>query len=394
MNPSRNPFVPAAGVQPPELVGRDALLERMAIATERMRLGRFAKSMVLVGLRGVGKTVLLDRMRHDAAKLGIETIRIEAPERRSLPAILAPRLRLALLNLSSSERAKESAIRALRALAGFVKGLRVKYNDIEVGLDYEPQRGLADNGDLDHDLHALLEASGQAARSAGTSIVLFIDELQNVGEAELAPLIMAMHGVAQQSLPVMLVGSGLPQIRGQMGRSKSYAERLFDFPSIGALPLADAKLAVSKPAADAGVAIDEDALDHIAAVTRGYAYFVQEWGKCAWDFARQSPITKRDVVAASTLATASLDESFFMVRFDRVTPQERKYLRAMAELGVGPHRSGEIARHLGRETNAMGPTRDQLIEKGMIWSPSHGETAFSVPMFDEFLKRAMPTVDG
>jgi hypothetical protein len=285
-------------------------------------------------------------------------------------------------------------MRGLRALAGFVKGLRAKYSDIEVGLDFEAERGLADNGDLQHDLQALLEVTGQAARSAGTALVLFVDELQYVGEAELAALIMALHGIAQQNLPVMLVGSGLPQLRGQMGRAKSYAERLFDFPVVGALPAADVKLAISKPAANAGVAVDEDALDLIAQVTRGYAYFVQEWGKCAWDVAQQSPITRRDVEAGSALATASLDESFFMVRFDRVTPQERKYLRAMAELGPGPHRSGDVARQLGRGTNAVGPTREQLIEKGMIWSPNHGDTAFSVPMFDEFLKRAMPAIEG
>jgi len=291
----------------------------------------------MVGLRGVGKTVLLDRLREDAEGVGIQTLRVEAPESRSLPAILAPQLRQALLRLSRNEQAKEFAQRALRGLAGFAKSLKVKYQDIEVGLDLEPEPGLADNGDLEHDLQALLEVTGAAAKKAGTALVIFVDELQYVTEDELA--------------------------------------------------------ALTKPACDLGVRIDEDALDRIIRETRGYPYFLQEWGKHAWDAAETSPITLHDVEQATAAAIAALDESFFRVRFDRLTPLEKRYLRAMAELGAGPHRSGDIAVRLGRDVTSLGPTRSQLIVKGMIWSPSHGDTAFTVPLFDKFMKRIMPGND-
>jgi hypothetical protein len=344
----------------------------------------------MVGLRGVGKTVLLDRMRDDATGSGIETMRIEAPESRSLPALLAPQLRLALLRLSRRARAKDLAERALRGLAGFVGALKAKFGDLEVGLDLAPEPGLADNGDLEHDLQALLEAAGEAARNDETALVMFIDELQYVQEAELAALITALHRTAQHNLPVVLVGAGLPQLRGRMGEAKSYAERLFNFPEIGALPAPAAKIAIAKPATSKGVAINEDALELILEHTRGYPYFLQEWGKHAWDTAAQSPITLSDVIEASRSATATLDESFFRVRFDRLTPAEKRYLRAMAELGAGPHRSGDIAEALERKVNSLAPTRGQLIAKGMIWSPNHGDTAFTVPLFDEFMHRIMP----
>lgn len=390
MNPVTNPFAPGAGTPPPELAGRDELRETVRVATERVRRGFPAKSILMVGLRGVGKTVLLDRMRDDAEAAGFQTIRIEAPEGRSLPALLAPQLRQALLRLSRNEKAKDLAQRGLRALAGFAKALKVKYDDIEVGLDFDPEPGLADNADLEHDLQDLLEAAGAAAQGAGTALVLFIDELQYVQERELAALIMALHRTAQRRLPVVLVGAGLPQLRGRMGQAKSYAERLFEFPEIGALAPPVARIAITKPAADQGVEVDEDAFDQILKETRGYPYFLQEWGKHAWDTAAASPITREDVALASTAAVAALDGSFFRVRFDRLTPVEKKYLRAMAELGPGPHRSGDIAAELDRQVTSLGPTRNQLIAKGMVWSPSHGDTAFTVPLFDEFMRRIMP----
>ena len=393
MDPVTNPFAPGAGTPPPELAGRDDLRETVRIALERVRRGLPAKSILMVGLHGVGKTVLLDRMRDDAEAGGLHTIRVEAPESRSLPAILAPQLRLALILLSSNEQAKELASRALRGLAGFAKALKIRYQDIEVGLDLEPEPGLADNGDLEHDLQALLEAVGAAARKAGTALVLFIDELQYVAEEQLAALITALYRCAQGKLPVVLVGAGLPQLRGQMGRAKSYAERLFDFPEIGPLIDEAARSAIEKPANAQGVAIDADALDGIVVQTRGYPYFLQEWGKHAWDVAAQSPITRADVDTASRAVVAALDESFFRVRLDRLTPTEKRYLRAMAELGPGPHRSGDIADILGKKVTALGPTRNQLIAKGMVWSPSHGDTAFTVPLFDEFMRRIMPGDD-
>ncbi len=393
MDPVTNPFAPGAGTPPPELAGRDKLRETVRVALARVRRGLPTKSILMVGLRGVGKTVLLDRLREDAEAADLQTVRIEAPENRSLPALLAPQLRLALLRLSRNARAKDLATRALRGLAGFAKALKVKYQDIEVGVDFDPEPGLADNGDLEHDLQALLEVVGEAAQKAGTALVLFIDELQYVEEDQLAALITALHRTAQRRLPVVLVGAGLPQLPGQMGRAKSYAERLFDFPEIGPLSEDAAKVAIAKPAIEQGVKVARDALQGIVQQTHGYPYFLQEWGKHAWDTAAASPITRRDVERASKAAIAALDESFFRVRFDRLTPLEKRYLRAMAELGPGPHRSGDIAEMLNRKVTSLGPTRNQLIAKGMIWSPSHGDTAFTVPLFDEFMRRIMPGND-
>ena len=262
-----------------------------------------------------------------------------------------------------------------------------------MGLDFEPEPGLADNGDLELDLQALIEAVGEAAKSAGTALAIFIDELQYVEEEQLGALITALHRAAQRRLPVVLVGAGLPQLRGRTGRAKSYAERLFDFPEIGALDEDAARSALAKPAEAEGVTFETDGLNAILAKTHCYPYFLQEWGKHAWEAAPQSPITLPDVEAASVTAVAALDESFFRVRFDRLTPAEKRYLRAMAELGQGPHRSGDIAAELGRQVTSLGPTRSQLIAKGMVWSPSHGDTAFTVPLFDEFMRRIMPTED-
>lgn len=276
MDPVSNPYAPGAGTPPPELAGRDELREAVRVASERIRAGRPAKSVLLVGLRGVGKTVLLDRMREDAEGAGMHTLRIEAPEARSLPAILAPQLRQALLRLSRNEQAQELGQRALRALAGFAKALKIKYQDIEVGLDFEPEPGLADNGDLEHDLQALLETAGAAAQKAGTALILFIDELQYVEEEQLAALITALHRAAQRQLPVMMVGAGLPQLPGRMGRAKSYAERLFDYPPVDRLDPGAARIAIERPAASQGVQFEPAALQRIVKETQGYPYFLQE----------------------------------------------------------------------------------------------------------------------
>ncbi len=347
----------------------------------------------MVGLRGVGKTVLLDRMRDDAEATGIHSIRIEAPEGRSLPALLAPQLRQALLRLSRVERARDVAQRGLRALAGFAKALKLKYDDIEVGFDFEAEAGLADNGDLEQDLPVLLDAAGLAASRAETALILFVDELQYVEEKQLEALITSLHRCAQQGRPISVVGAGLPQLRGRMGKAKSYAERLFDFPELGPLPESAARLAIEKPAAELNVLFESAAVEELVRQTHGYPYFLQEWGKHTWDVATESPITLKDVLSATAFAIAALDESFFRVRFDRLTPTEKKYLRAMAELGPGPHRSGDIAERLVRKVTSLGPIRNQLISKGMIWSPSHGDTAFTVPLFDEFMRRIMPRDD-
>ncbi|RTL16910.1 MAG: ATP-binding protein [Burkholderiales bacterium] len=393
MDSIRNPFAPGAGTPPPELAGRDELREALRVAIERARIGRPAKSAMLVGLRGVGKTVLLDRVRTDAEAAGIHTVRIEAPEGRSLPALLAPQLRQALLRLSHLQAAKDVAIRGLRALAGFASKLKVTYNDIEVGFDYDGEPGLADNGDLEHDLQALFEQVGLAAKAADTALAIFIDELQYVEEDQMAALITAIHRTEQRQLPIVLVGAGLPQLRGRMGNAKSYAERLFNFPEIGPLPDAAARQAIVKPLAKEGTTIDDDAMAELIRLTEGYAYFLQQWGYYTWETAEASPLTLKDVSQATDIVVAALDESFFRVRFDRLTPKEKRYLRAMAELGCGPHRSGDIAACYQARVTSLAPTRSSLIAKGMIWSPNHGDTAFTVPMFDRFMKRIMPGQD-
>lgn len=390
MDSIRNPYAPGAGTQPPELAGRDKVREQVRVAIARIRIGRPAKSVLMVGLRGVGKTVLLDRMRADAEAEGICTVRAETPENRSLPALLAPQLRLALLRLSRVELAKDLATRGLRALAGFAKVFKLKYHDIEVGIDVEPEAGLADNGDLEGDLAVLLEQVGQAAQAAKTAVVLFIDEIQYIEEDQFAALISALHRCAQSGLPVTMVGAGLPQLRGLAGNAKSYAERLFEFPIIGPLLPEEATLAILTPAHQEGVDFVPDAVADILNQTHGYPYFLQEWGKHSWDVASQTPITLADVQQASTQAVAALDESFFRVRFDRLKPTEKRYLRAMADLGPGPHRSGDIATFLGRNVSTLAPLRQSLILKGMLWSPNYGDTAFTVPLFDEFMKRIMP----
>lgn len=390
MDARRNPYAPGAGTPPPELAGRDDLIERAAIALDRIREGRAARSFILYGLRGVGKTVLLNQIRLDAEERGIATVKIEAPEERSLPGLLAPALRSTLIKLSRGEAAKVGAARALRALASFAKALKVKFQDVEFGLDIEPEAGVADSGDLDNDLAELLAHVGQAAAERETAVVLFIDELQFVPETQLASLIMALHGASQARLPVAMVAAGLPQLVGKAGRAKSYAERLFEFTPIDRLSEDAASAALTIPARKEGVAYAGAAVDEILRQTRGYPYFLQEWGKHIWNVADTSPIEGADARKATIDALSELDGGFFLMRFDRLTPAEKLYMRGMAELGSGPHRSGDIARALGRKVTTVAPLRNALIAKGMIYSPAHGDTAFTVPLFDGFMKRIMP----
>ncbi len=389
MDARRNPFAPGAGTRPPELAGRDALLERNAIALDRIRMGRAARPCVLYGLRGVGKTVLLTAMRDAAEGEGMAIVAIEAPENRSLPGILVPALRATLLRLDRMKQASEGVKRALRALAGFAK-LKVKYDDLEVGLDFDVEPGLADSGDLEADLSDLIVAIGEAAKEKGSAVVLIIDELQYVPEEQLAALISALHRASQKQLPVTMVAAGLPQLVGQMGQAKSYAERLFEFVAVGPLDDIAARDAIRLPIEREGEAVDDAALDAIVEQTQGYPYFLQEWGKHSWDVADASPITGDDVAVATRSALAELDASFFRVRFDRLTPAEKRYLRAMATLGAGPHRSGDVAEALGVKVSSVAPTRNSLISKGMLYSPAHGDTAFTVPLFDAFMRRVMP----
>ncbi len=389
MDPRRNPFSPGAGTPPPELAGRDDLIERVAVAIDRIRHRRAARSVILYGLRGVGKTVLLAAMRDAAERAGVAIVNIEAPENRSLPALLVPALRVTLLRLNRLKQASAAVTRALRALAGFAK-LKAKYADFEVALDFESEPGLADSGDLELDLADLIAAVGEAARDRETAALLIIDELQYVPEEQLAALISALHKASQQQLPITMLAAGLPQLLGQMGRAKSYAERLFEFVPIGPLDAGAATSAIRVPIEREDERIDDAAVAAIVAETQGYPYFLQEWGKHSWDAADASPITVADVSAAGLTAVAQLDASFFRVRFDRLTPSEKRYLRAMAELGPGPHRSGDIAEAIGVKVSSVAPVRNSLIAKGMLFSPAHGDTGFTVPLFDDFLRRVMP----
>lgn len=390
MDPRRNPYAPGAGTPPPQLAGRDEIIERASIALHRIANGRAAQSLILYGLRGVGKTVLLNRIRLDAEQEGYVPAVIEAPEDRSLPAVLGPALRSTLIRLSRGEAAKTVLKKALGALASFIGSAKVKYEDIELNMDFEPLAGTADSGDLDTDLTDLLRALGEAGAARDTAVMLFIDELQYVPEEQLAALITALHSINQRQLPITLIGAGLPQLLGQMGRAKSYAERLFEFVPIGPLEPEAARQALCIPADQEGVQFEEAAVEEIIACTQGYPCFLQEWGKHAWSEADCSPIAHEDALRATEVALAELDASFFRVRFDRLTPSERRYLRAMAELGPGPHRSGDIAQLLGKKPSAVAPVRNRIISKGMAYSPAHGDTAFTVPLFDSFMKRTMP----
>jgi len=394
MDPRINPYAPGAGTVPPELAGRDEIIEKASIALDRCRNGLTARGLFLVGLRGVGKTVLLNHLALEAEAKNFAVVAIETPENRSLPALLIPSLRTTLLKLGKMAAAEDLMKRTLRVLGGFVKAMKLKYQDVEFGIDLGNEPGVADSGDLEHDLIALFIELGKAAKAKKTALALFIDEIQYLHEDQFAALIMAMHKCAQNRLPIILIGAGLPQLVGQAGRAKSYAERLFEYPEIGPLTHCAAKKALQEPAEKLNVQYTDDALKEILLHTQGYPYFLQEWGKHSWQCAAQSPITKQDVASATDQAIAELDASFFRVRFDRLTPGEKKYLRAMAELSPGPYRSGDIAHLLAKEVQAAAPTRAKLIAKGMIYSPSHGDNSFTVPLFDGYLKRVMPDFNG
>lgn len=391
MDPLKNPYTPGAGSPPPELAGRSPILRQAEILLARIKDRRAEKSLLLTGLRGVGKTVLLNRIQEIAAADACQTVQIEAHEDKGLVATLAPQLRKLLFRLDRMAGAIEKGKRALKVLRGFVGRFKLTVDDVSYGLDLEPEKGTADSGDLEADLPDLFEVIGEAAVSRNTAVALFLDEIQYFDQKELSALIMAMHRVQQKRLPLVLLGAGLPILPGLAGESKSYAERLFDFPDIGALSESEAEVALRSPAKEAGVYFEPAALAEVYRLTKGYPYFIQEWGYSAWNEANSNPITLDTVRAATPKVVAKLDKSFFRVRFDRLTPGEKKLLRAMAELGPGPYRTGDVAEQLAVKVTSLGPRRASLIKKGMIYSPSHGELAFTVPLFDEFLKRAIPT---
>jgi len=390
MDKIRNPFSPGAGSPPPELAGRDGILEQARVLLGRVKAGRPEKSMLLTGLRGVGKTVLLNEIERIAQADGYRTILVEAHEGKPLAVLLAPHLRRLLFDLDRMAGAGNKVRRGISVLKSFLGAITIKVGELDIGLDIEPEKGTADSGDLEVDLPTLFTAVGEAAQERKTAVALLIDEIQYFKSSELSALIMAMHKMQQRQLPLVLVGAGLPILPGLAGESKSYAERLFSFPDVGPLPEADTFRALQEPVQAAGEAFEPAALHEIFRMTRGYPYFLQEWGYQAWNHAASSPVTLTVVQETSATVSQRLDENFFRVRFDRLTPREKKFLRAMAELGTGPHRTGDIAEKLDAKINTLGPVRASLIKKGMVYSPSHGDMAFTVPLFDEFMRRAMP----
>ncbi|MGI8484256.1 MAG: AAA family ATPase [Thermomicrobiales bacterium] len=393
MDPITNPFSPGAGAPPPELVGRDPLLEQARILLGRVKQKRPEKSLLLTGLRGVGKTVLLNEIERQARATGYRTIVIEAHEDKPLGPLLAPYVRSVLYDLDRTAGAGDKVKRGLRVLRSFLGAIKITYADVEVGLDIDPEHGSADSGDLEIDLPNLLVALGEAAEERKSAVALLIDEVQYFSEKELGALIVAMHRIQQRQLPVVLLGAGLPILPGLAGESKSYAERLFSFPEIGALSEADAAKALRDPSLAAGVDFEPEALREVFRLTRGYPYFLQEWGYQSWNQAPTSTITLQVVKKATPTVIERLDRNFFRVRFDRLTPSEKRFLRAMAELGPDVHRTGDIADELGVTVTSLGPVRAKLIRKGMVYSPAHGDMAFTVPLFDQFMRRVMPTME-
>ncbi|HSX20493.1 MAG TPA: AAA family ATPase [Gammaproteobacteria bacterium] len=385
-----NPFSPGAGTPPPELAGRQHILEKAQIMFQRLKAGRSEKSFLLVGLRGVGKTVLLNEISYLSEKSGYKSILIEAHERKPLSALLLPHLRQLLFQLDRVENVSKKVKRGFSVLKSFMNGIRMKVLDIEFSLDIDPEIGTADSGDIESDLPALLDAIAEAAQDRNTAVAIIIDELQYLSEAEMSALIMAIHRIAQKRLPLALVGAGLPQLVGLTGRSKSYAERLFDFPRIGPLNEIDAVAALRGPAEEQNVQITDAAIKEIMFQTRGYPYYLQEWGYQAWNLAEESPIDLPTIKLATKNSILRLDESFFRVRFDRLTPREKEYLYSLAVLGDGVQRSGDIADILKVSPQSIAPVRNSLIKKGMIYSPAYGDTDFTVPLFGAFLKRVMP----
>ncbi len=385
MDAVRNPFAPGAGSRPPELAGRDTIVQDAQIAIQRALLGKPSRSQMLLGLRGVGKTVLLNKIEDMAQAAGHVTSAIEAPEGRALSELLAPKINQALRKFSASENAKAKAHQALRALRSFASAFKLSYGDASISVD--PEVGVADSGDMEADLPELFVRVGEAAKAAGKAWTLLIDEVQYLRSEDLAALIVALHKVNQKDLPVLFFGAGLPQVAALSGDAKSYAERLFHYPAVGALEEADAKTAIRQPIEGEGERIDGEALDEILARTKGYPYFLQEWGYQCWNIAAGPGIGLEDASKAAGEATRRLDDGFFKVRFDRLTLKEREYVIAMAKLGAGPYRSSDVAAALNETHQSLGPRRAQIISKGMIYSPSHGDIAFTVPMFNEYLIR-------
>ncbi len=376
-----NPFQPGAGNPPPVLAGRQRNLDDASVALGRTLDGVTPQSIMLTGLRGVGKTAFLNESARIAENMGFETVLIEAEDKiafldRVRHDIEAPLQRLASKGITDTIKTAFNALRGVSITAGSDGG-------VEFGLKWKPNdlvsRPLA--------LPDLLDAFGVAARERGTGLFIAVDELQYLSSDDLGHIIMAQHRMNQRALPVLLMAAGLPQIPILAGLAKSYAERLFKFDTIGALTPEATHRAIQDAVKAKGVAFEDEAIDEIYNMTQGYPYFVQEWASDAWNVAEKSPITLADVNQASRIALRRLDEGFFRVRYDRLSPKEKKYLHAMATLGTGVKRSGDIAAVYGTPMTAVSGLRDSLIRDGVIYSPSFGLADFTVPLYDGFLKR-------
>ncbi len=385
MDNVRNPFAPGAGSTPPELSGRDDIIEAASVSLQRVLIGRPAKSQIFLGLRGTGKTVLLNKVEQLAERHNHLTAFVEAQEGKPLPDILYPSIYQLLRQLSLKEQAKAAAHAAMRALQSFASVFNISVGNTSLSVD--PEIGTADSGDLEFDLGELFLRVGEAAKADARAWTLFIDEVQYLTKSDYSALISAIHRVNQKQLPILFFGAGLPQVAALSGNAKSYAERLFDYPALGPLDQVAACDAIRKPILDEQESISDDALRLIATQTEGYPFFLQEWGYQSWSAASQSPISIDDVEIASNAAQKRLDEGFFRVRFDRLTPKEREYVLTMAQLGKGPYRSAEVAEKLGESVQSLGPRRATIINKGMIYSEAHGDIDFTVPMFDDYLRR-------
>ncbi len=388
MDPVRNPYSPGAGTRPHALVGREAELEAFDIAVQRLAIGKSSKSMLLTGLRGVGKTVLLNEFGLIAADRGWIHEALEANDEINFPRAMATLARKSALRISAGKRTGARFTKIL----GVIKSFQITWKIPDGGsIDVEPFAGISDSGVLDADLGELLVELGELARERDRGVLFTLDEMQYLSKEQLAALVQAFHTVAQRQVPVMLTGAGLPTLHGLIGAARSYAERLFDFPDIDSLSPQAAAAALDQPAQDEDVKWDAAAIDRAVEVTGGYPYFLQEFGKQAWDVAPGPEIiTRQDIDDAIPIAVAELDSGFFRVRIDRTSDSERLYLRAMAQQGRGPYTSGSVATALDKTTRQLGPVRDGLIKRGLCYSPRWGEIDFTVPMFDEFVRRAMP----
>lgn len=386
MRPHENPYTPNAGARPPILAGRDEQLESFEVLLDRLRRGHTEQSLLITGLRGVGKTVLLTSFEERARERGWTTVEAEIAKGTDFGARMGQLARRALLQIAPRARWKHRAVRAAAVLRSFQ--LTVAGDGaLSAGLDVDAVEGFADSGALDDDLTDLLVALGEAAREHESGVVFLLDEVQFLSAAELEALIAALHKTVQRQLPVTLVGAGLPQLPKLAGEAKSYAERLFKFPRIGGLSPSEAKQALVGPVESLGVRYETGAAEAIVDYSEGYPYFLQEYGKVLWDLARDALITVEDVVDAREAVEAKLDAGFFRVRAERTTELELRYLRAMAELGPQPQQAKDVAALLSRTSEQLGPTRSRLIDKGLLYTPGHGLAAFTVPQFDRFMRR-------